>query len=87
MEGKEGYANNDVNCDGCSDLLVARDAVEDARPIVEGVRDLLLDSLGGPLALRSDAQAYCIAMLLDAQAQRVRDAVDSLTACIEARRG
>ena len=72
---------------GWSDLLAARDAVEDTRPVIEGVRDLLLDSLGGPLSLRSDAQAYCIAMLLDAEAERVRDAVGSLSACIEARRG
>lgn len=87
MEGNEGIDNATVDGNEWADLLAARDAVEGVRPIVEGVRDLLFDSLGGPFALRGDAQAYCIATLLDMEAERLRDAVGSLTACIEARRG
>ena len=32
-------------------------------------------------------EAYCIASLLDMEAERLRDAVRLLTGCIEARRG
>ena len=55
-------------------------------PIVEGARDLLFDSLGAPRAMPTDGQAYCIASLLDMEAERLRDAVRLLTGCIEARK-
>lgn len=64
----------------------ARDAVERARPIIEGARDLLFDSLGAPRPGLSDGQAYCIASLLDIEAKRIHDAVGLLTACIDATR-
>lgn len=48
-----------------AELEEARDAVERARPIIEGARDLLFDSLGAPHPVLSDGQAYCIASLLE----------------------
>lgn len=69
-----------------AELEEARDAVERARPIIEGARDLLFDSLGAPRPGLSDGQAYCIASLLDIEAKRIHGAVDLLTACIDATR-
>lgn len=69
-----------------AELEEARDAVERARPIIEGARDLLFDSLGAPRPGLSDGQAYCIASLLDIEAKRIHDAVGLLTACIDATR-
>lgn len=69
-----------------AELEEARDAVERARPIIEGARDLLFDSLGAPRPGLSDGQAYCIASLLDIEAKRIHGAVGLLTACIDATR-
>lgn len=69
-----------------AELEEARDAVERARPIIEGARDLLFDSLGAPRPGLSDGQAYCIASLLDIEAKRIHGAGDLLTACIDATR-
>lgn len=49
-------------------------------------RDLLFDSLGAPRMALTDEQAYCIASLLDIEAERLRGAVRLLTGCIEARK-
>ena len=87
MEGNEGQAGAAPCGNEWADLQAARDAVEGARPIVEGGRDLLFDSLGGPRLRPTDQEAYCIASLLDIEAERLRDAVRLLTECIEARRG
>ncbi len=69
-----------------AELEKARDAVERARPIIEGARDLLFNSLGAPRPGLSDGQAYCIASLLDIEAKRIHGAVGLLTACIDATR-
>lgn len=68
------------------ELEEARDSMERARPIIEGARDLLFDSLGAPRPGLSDGQAYCIASLLDIEAKRIHGAVGLLTACIDATR-
>lgn len=68
------------------ELEEARDSMERARPIIEGARDLLFDSLGAPRLGLSDGQAYCIATLLGMEAKRIHDAVGLLTACIDATR-
>lgn len=86
MEGNEGKITVAAGGSEWADLQAARDAVEGARPIVEGARDLLFDSLGAPRIGLTDEQAYCIASLLDIEAERLRDAVGALTRCIEARR-
>lgn len=86
MEGDEGK-NRAATCGNeWADLQAARDAVEGARPIVEGARDLLFDSLGAPRGTLTDEEAYCVASLLDMEAERLRDAVRLLTVCIEARK-
>ena len=86
MEGNEGQAGAATCGNEWADLQAARDAVEGARPIVEGARDLLFDSLGAPRMALTDEQAYCIASLLDIEAERLRGAVRLLTGCIEARK-
>lgn len=86
MEGNEGKNAMAAGGSEWTDLQAARDAVESARPIVEGARDLLFDSLGAPRMGLTDEQAYCIASLLDIEAERLRDAVRLLTGCIEARK-
>ena len=86
MVGNEGKTGAATCGSEWTDLQAARDAVEGARPIVEGARDLLFDSLGAPRAMLTDEQSYCIASLLDMEAERLRDAVRLLTACIEARK-
>lgn len=68
------------------ELEEARDSMERARPIIEGARDLLFDSLGAPRPGLSDGQAYFIASLLDIEAKRIHGAVGLLTACIDATR-
>ena len=86
MEGNEGKNRAAAGGNEWADLQAARDAVEGARPIVEAARDLLFDSLGAPRGMLTDEEAYCIASLLDMEAERLRDAVRLLTACIEARK-
>ena len=86
MEGNGGKIGAAAGGSEWADLQAARDAVEGARPIVEGARDLLFDSLGAPRMALTDEQAYCIASLLDIEAERLRDAVRLLTGCIEARK-
>lgn len=86
MKGNEGKAGAVAGGNDWADLQAARDAVEGAGPIVEGARDLLFDSLGAPRAMLTDEEAYCIASLLDMEAERLHDAVRLLTGCIEARR-
>lgn len=84
MKGVEGIENPGTRADKRAELEMARDAAERAQPIIEGARDLLFDSLGAPRPGLSDGQAYCIASLLDIEAERIHDAVGLLTACIDA---
>ena len=86
MEGNEGKTEAATCGNDWADLQAARDAVEGARPIVEGARDLLFDSLGAPRAMPTDEEAYCIASLLDMEAERLRGAVRLLSGCIETRK-
>lgn len=86
MKGGEGVENPGMRANRQAEFEEARDAVERARPIIEGARDLLFDSLGAPRPGLSDGQAYCIASLLDIEAKRIHDAVGLLTACIDATR-
>lgn len=86
MKGGDGIENPGTRANRQAELEEARDAVERARPIIEGARDLLFDSLGAPRPGLSDGQAYCIASLLDIEAKRIHDAVGLLTACIDATR-
>lgn len=86
MESNEGKAGAVAGGNDWADLQAARDAVEGARPIVEGARDLLFDSLGAPRAMPTDEEAYCIASLLDMEAERLRGAVRLLSGCIETRK-
>ena len=86
MKGGEGVENPGMSANRQAELEEARDAVERARPIIEGARGLLFDSLGAPRPGLSDGQAYCIATLLGMEAKRIHDAVGLLTACIDATR-
>ena len=84
MRGREGIENPSTSGNKRAELEAARDAVEGTRPIIEGARDLLFDSLGEPCPRLSDGQAYCIATLLGMEAKRIHGAVGLLTACIDA---
>ena len=86
MEREERIENPSTSGNKRAELEAAHDAVEGARPIIEGARDLLFDSLGAPRPGLSDGQAYCIASLLDIEAERIHDAVGLLTARIDATR-